>query len=294
MDTEDQQTSGQLAAYALGALDIDEMAFVERALRESPDHREELNQLREVVALLPYAAAPADPPERVRTRLLDRIAASAAEQPAPVTPSPPAPIRRRGWLTPAIMGVLAAFVLGLGALTFSLQQSVTALDQTNRDLVTTLSQLQQALADTQTRQDELAAQLASNQEQLAQLGGDVAQERHVVSFVTAPGVATRTLEATLPDTNARGEMYMYPGNDQAVVIFSGLHTLEPGQTYQFWLADGQTQVAGGTFVVDESGIAQLLVDAPREVNAFSEVMVTVEPAGGSSVPSEEVVLSGSL
>lgn len=294
MDTEDQQTSGQLAAYALGALDIDEMAFVERALRESPDHREELNQLREVVALLPYAAAPADPPERVRTRLLDRIAASAAEQPAPVTPLPPAPIRRRGWLTPAIMGVLAAFVLGLGALTFSLQQSVTALDQTNRDLVTTLSQLQQALADTQTRQDELAAQLASNQEQLAQLGGDVAQERHVVSFVTAPGVATRTLEATLPDTNARGEMYMYPGNDQAVVIFSGLHTLEPGQTYQFWLADGQTQVAGGTFVVDESGIAQLLVDAPREVNAFSEVMVTVEPAGGSSVPSEEVVLSGSL
>jgi anti-sigma-K factor RskA len=294
MDTEEQQIAGQLAAYALGALDIDEMAFIERALADAPERRDELNQLREVVALLPYAAAPANPPDRVRERLLDRIAASTAAQQPVLAPPPPAPVRRRTWFMPALMSVLAALVLGLGGLTFWLQQSVAALDQTNRDLVTTLDQLQQALADTQMRQNELATQLASSQDQLAALGGAIAQERYVVSFVTAPGVATRTLEATLPNINARGEMYMYPGNDQAVVIFSGLHTLEPGQTYQFWLADGQTQVAAGTFVVDQSGIAQLLVDAPREVNAFSEVMVTVEPAGGSIVPSDRVILTGSL
>lgn len=298
MDTEEQHISGQLAAYALGALDIDELAFVEQALQAAPERREEFNQLRDVVALLPYAAPPLSPPDRVRERLLDRIAAASTEQPTArvAQPTPPIapPARRRTWLVPTLMSVLAALVLGLGGLTFSLQQSVAALDQTNRDLVTTLGQLQQALADTQTRQNELAAQLTTNQEQLAALGGAIAQERYVVSFVTAPGVATRTLEATLPNIEARGEMYMYPGNDQAVVIFSGLHTLEPGQTYQFWLADGETQVAAGTFVVDETGLAQLLVDAPREVNAFSEVMVTVEPAGGSTQPSDEVVLAGSL
>ncbi len=295
MDTEEQQqTDGQLAAYALGALDLDEMAFVERSLNESPDRREELNQLREVVALLPYAVAPATPPDQVRERLFARIVASTAQQSAPLAQQSQAPVRRRAWLVPTMMAVLAVLVLGLGGLTFSLQQSVTALDQTNRDLVTTLGQLQQALADTQTRQNELAAQLSTSQEQLASLGGAVDQERYVVSFVTAPGVATRLLEATPHNLNARGEMYMYPGNDQAVVIFSGLHTLEPGKTYQFWLADGQSQVTGGTFLVDETGLAQLLVDAPREVNAFSEVMVTVEPAGGSNVPSELVVLTGSL
>jgi anti-sigma-K factor RskA len=294
MDTEEKQIAGQLAAYALGALDLDEMAFVDQALSEAPEHREELQQLREVVALLPYAAQPASPPAHVRERLLSRIAAATAESTAPAIPAPtPAP-RRRTWVVPAMLAVLTTLVVGLSALTFALQQSVAALDRTNRDLVTTLGQFQQALADTQTRQNELAAQLTASQEQLARLGSEIAQERHVVSFITAPGVATRALKATPHNLNARGEMYMYPGHEQAVVIFSGLHILEPGKTYQFWLADGQTQVAGGTFLVDETGMAQLLVAAPREVNAFSEVMVTVEPAGGSNTPSDVVILTGSL
>jgi anti-sigma factor RsiW len=132
METEEQQTAGQLAAYALGALDIDEMAFVERALADTPEHQEELNQLREVVALLPYAAAPTQPPDRIRERLFERIAASQVAPKPAIAAQPPLPARRRTWLMPALMSVLAALVFGLGGLTFALQQSVTALDQTNQ------------------------------------------------------------------------------------------------------------------------------------------------------------------
>jgi hypothetical protein len=46
--------------------------------------------------------------------------------------------------------------------------------------------------------------------------------------------------------------------------------------------------------VDESGLERLIVNAPREVNAFTQVMLTIEPAGGSDAPSNEVVLEGSL
>jgi anti-sigma-K factor RskA len=306
----------QLAAYALGALDASDRQEVEELLARSPAHQEELRQLREVVAMLPFAAAPAAPPERVRAALFARIEASRAApseaDAPPARPAPtaaPAPARpRRGWLVPGLMAALAVVVLALGGLTANLAASVARLDRTNGELTAALVSLQQSLATTTERQaalaaqleasqrqlDAVSAQLAAGEEQLAQMQARVAQEEQVIAFVSAPGVATRQLAPAEAGAAARGEMYMYPGEQSAVVIFSGLPTLDPGQVYQFWLADGATQVAGGTFAVDENGLARILVEAPREVNAFSEVMVTVEPSGGSPTPSDEVVLAGSL
>lgn len=296
-----------LEAYALGALDLEDRAELEAALAASPEQQEELRQLREVVALLPYAVAPVVPPDRVRQGLMARVAA--AQQPAATAPAPlPAPRRRLPWFMPAVAAVLAVVLLGLAGLTVSLGNQVARLDQTNRDLVGVVGGLQASLADTQARQDALATQLEESRGELARVSADMAESRqrigelsaaraqdeYVISFVSAPGVATRQLTPADSGVNARGEMYMYPGNSSAVVLFSGLKPLDPGQVYQFWLADGSTQVAGGTFVTDNAGIGHIVVQAPREVNAFSEVMVTVEPEGGSTAPSRNVVLAGNL
>lgn len=312
----------QLGAYALGALDLEDLPSVEAALAVSPEQREELRRLREVVALLPYTAPPVEPPARVRKALMARIAAGTAAQPAAApAPPPPAP-RRRSWVPQALAAALATVVLALAGLTFSLSGNVARMGETNRELVTTLGDLQAALADTQQRQEALATQLTAGQRQLEQVSAELAaseerisqvsaelaaseqrvgqlaaqraQDEYVISFVSAPGVATRDLNPAETGTAARGEMYMYPGNPNAVVLFSGLPALAPGQVYQFWLADGSTQVAGDTFVVDGGGIGHIIVQAPREVNAFSQVMVTVEPEGGSTTPSEQVVLEGNL
>jgi anti-sigma-K factor RskA len=297
----------QLEAYALGALDPEDRAELEMQLAVSPEQYEELRQLREVVALLPYAAEPITPPDRVRQSLMARVAA--AQQPAPAAPQPaPAPRRRTPWMLPAVAAVLAAVFLALAGLTFSLSSQVARLDRTNRDLVGVVDSLQASLGDTQARQDALAARLDAGQRELARVSSELAasqqrigelsaaraQDEYVISFVSAPGVATRQLAPAAGGRNGRGEMYMYPGNPNAVVLFSGLPPLDPGEVYQFWLADGTTQVAGGTFVVDKDGLGQVVVHAPREVNAFSEVMVTVEPEGGSAAPSRDVVLAGNL
>jgi anti-sigma-K factor RskA len=322
MHTNDSEYDApQLEAYALGALDAEARLAVEELLARSDEHRLELQQLREVVALLPFAAAPAAPPARVREQLFSRIAASqASAAPVPAAPRPTTPARR--WAVPAALAMLATLLLALGGMTFALRQTVAGLDRTNRDLVATLVQLERTLAQTQSRQDTLAAQVSSGQDKIDQLNAQVAsgqgkidqlnaqvasgqgkidqlnarivEEQHVVSFLSAPGVATRTLNAAASGASARGEMYMYPGQAQAVVVFSGLPALAPGQVYQFWLADAGSQVAGGLLAVDTSGIATLVVEAPRAVNAFSQVMLTVEPAGGSSTPSQQVVLQGAL
>ncbi len=299
----------QLAAFALGALDAEDRQRVETLLAASPAHQEELRQLREVVALLPYGAPAADPPERVRERLFARIEADRAVAPA-ARPAPerPAPRPASRWLVPGLMAAMAALVLALGGLTLNLSGNVARLEQTNSELVTVMAGIQQSLEATQARQEALAtqltdsqrqlgevgAQLAASEGQLAQMSARLARDEYVISFVSAPGVATRELAPADAAAAARGEMYMYPGETSAVVIFSGLPPLGPGQVYQFWLADGATQVAGSTFEVDATGLARIVVEAPREVNAFSEVMVTVEPSGGSPAPSQEVVLAGSL
>lgn len=320
MNTNDQQTAeGQLAAYALGALDPEDSQRVEALLADSPAHREELRRLREVVALLPYAAPAAEPPARLRERLLARVEASRAGQPAHPAPGQPGHVTTPGqarparrptarWLVPGLVTALAVLLLALGSLTLSLGATVARLERANSALGATVASLDQSLGVTRAHQERLAAQLAESQRQigqaeariaagelqLAQMSARAAQDEYVIAFVSAPGVATRQLAPADAVALARGEMYMYPGKAGAVVLFSGLPPLQPGQVYQLWLADSASQIAGGTFQVDAMGLAHLVVEAPREVNAFSEVMVTIEPSGGSPTPSSQVVLAGSL
>ncbi|NTU80177.1 MAG: anti-sigma factor [Chloroflexales bacterium] len=313
MNTNDQNLAeSQLAAYALGALDAEDRKYVEELIATSPAHQEELRQLREVIALLPYAAPAAEPPARVRERLFARITASRDAEPAsPELPdAAPRPNRHPAarWLLPGLVAALAALVLALGGLTLSLDSKMARLEQSNGALLATTVSLQRTLAETQGRQANLSAlltesqrqisraseQIAASKQRIDQLSAQAARDEYVISFVSAPGIATRQLAPADTIISARGEMYMYPGQPSAVVLFSGLPTLQPGQVYQFWLADGATQVAGGTFQVNETGLAQIVVQAPREVNAFRQVMVTVEPTGGSASPSRNVVLAGSL
>src|SRR5689334_9940964 len=104
MNTPEQEKQAeQLAAYALGALDLNEMVEAEQTIAGSSANQDELRQLREVVALLPFSAPPANPPAHVRDQLLARIAAS--QQPAapslparPAPAAPAAPARPGRWL----------------------------------------------------------------------------------------------------------------------------------------------------------------------------------------------------
>ncbi|MGB9739262.1 MAG: anti-sigma factor [Chloroflexus aggregans] len=287
--SEQEQTDALLAAAALGSLDPADLAALEQVLAMSPTARAELQQLRETVALLPYAAAPAEPPSHVRDRLMARIAADQAQR-MPPTRSP----RPAGWLVPTILTVLVVVIIGLGGLTLTLQRQVATLAANNQQLLTAIGELQQAVAAGEAQQAQLSRQLARYEQQIARLNEQIAQERLLVSFVSAPGVATRELHPTRAGLAARGEMYMYPGESQAVVVFSGLPPLQPDRVYRFWLSDGTQRIAAGTVQVDAAGFATLIVTAPREVNAFTEVMVTVEPATNASPGEGEVILSGTL
>lgn len=110
-----------ISAYALGALEPDQVEQAERHIAESDDCRRAYEDALETAAVLALALDDSEPPAYLR----DRILAAAREEAPAARPSPARPAERRrklsltGWLTPstgfALAGVAAAVVLALVA-----------------------------------------------------------------------------------------------------------------------------------------------------------------------------------
>ena len=75
------------------------------------------------------------------------------------------------------------------------------------------------------------------------------------------------------------------------VVVQRLPTLdEEIQTYQLWLIEAGAWEDGGTFSVDEDGYGARYASADILLTSYDAFAVTVEPAGGSSTPSGQVLL----
>jgi len=73
----------------------------------------------------------------------------------------------------------------------------------------------------------------------------------------------------------------------------GLPDLPDDQVYQVWLARGDQQASGGIFEA-HNGKAWAFVRPSEPILGYSELFVTVEPAGGNTWPGGPRVISGKL
>jgi anti-sigma-K factor RskA len=126
VDTDGHDWGGDLAAYALGALDADEAETFEAHLLGCARCRDELVAFQEVVAALP-ASVPAYPaPKNLRRELMAAVAAEPKGAEAKAARAEPRP-RPRRWAWPsaglsprlglAMAAVAAVVVVAAGALT---------------------------------------------------------------------------------------------------------------------------------------------------------------------------------
>ncbi|NJL40899.1 MAG: anti-sigma factor [Leptolyngbyaceae cyanobacterium RM2_2_4] len=109
-----------IAGYALNDLSPEEAKLVEQLLDENPALMGEVNQLQEVLALLPYGLPRQEPPSHLRLTILE------AAQEGARTPKP----RRRThriWLE--LSGAVAVFVaIALGLDNYRLRQDLESAD----------------------------------------------------------------------------------------------------------------------------------------------------------------------
>lgn len=98
---------------------------------------------------------------------------------------------------------------------------------------------------------------------------------------TAVGVLGNPLSRHLPVGGGRGELVVAPSGKSVLAV--RLPKLPSGKTYEAWIADPAVRRAGQF----EGGVFTL----PRRVTRGSQVMVTIERAGGVDAPTSKPLLA---
>jgi hypothetical protein len=303
-----------LPAFALGALDAGEASQIMQHVAACDACRADVESLGAVVGLLPYSVAPQAPPAAVKRRLLAMIDASSearlAEPPA-ARGRPAGPGR---WMSAAAACSLTlALVLGLlfagergraDTLAVQLGEREQAIQQIRGQFEQERQQLTARLGEREREIQEISNQLGQREQTIQEINRliderertieqiriQLERERREMVFISS--AVSQPLNAA--QAGAGGKMFMRPGSTHAVLFVSGLKPPADGKVYQFWFATADKQVPSDTFTVGPDGAATVPIEAPAAVDGYAQVMVTIEPAPGSQLPSDEVVLEASL
>ncbi len=229
-----------LPAFVMEDLTEDEMQQVKEHLAMCPSCRAELAYLQQLAAELPLALVQASPPPELKTRLMESIRSSKADQVAS-TARPRSLANLGGYLR----GHFVAFGLAL----------IVILALGNVLL---------------WRQLSLAVQTTSTPQRLVTLSN--------TQF--APG--------------ANGTVVVSPNGHDFTLVVADLNTLDVDKQYQVWLIKGTEHTSVGVFSVDPNGYASLEITAPESLTHYDAIGISIEPAGGSQMPTGSSVLRGVL
>jgi anti-sigma-K factor RskA len=121
------------------------------------------------------------------------------------------------------------------------------------------------------------------------------QRLNRLEVITGPlGMRAIVLQNTSAAPGASAFVVMGADGRNGVLVVDHLQPLEESQEYQIWLLKDGVRTSGGTFSVDEDGYRGLRLSAPESLLTYSDVTVSIEPAGGSPAPTGPQVLRGSL
>lgn len=239
-------------AYALNALSAEERAEFEAALAGSEQLRTEATELVDTAVELGLSVAPEQPPASLRASILDAVAATPQLPPvAAVEPAAETPAE-----TPAERKARSRWttpLVRLGAVAASIVLIV--------GLGFTVRAGLQAQSDMATASQINEIQAADD------------YQRQTVD-VEGGGSATAVWSGQLR---------------RAALIIDGWNQLPPGSTYELWYMDAAgAATPAGTFDVGDDGAHSIVLAGTMD--AGDTIGVTVEPAGGSATPSDEVVV----
>jgi anti-sigma-K factor RskA len=252
-----------LSAYALGALDADERALVEKDLEEAREVVRELAAWEEVVGRLGLQSTSVPPSPALRDRVL-REAAS---------PAPAATGRVWTWLATA-----AALFLAIGLLVVRAQR-----DQALREAAATLLRAETA----EGRAREALAELEVTRVLLA-------REQGLRDLLGRPATRLVSLGGQAAAPRARARVVFDPSTREAFLLVSGLDRAPEGKAYQVWVIATGAPVPAGVFQVEAEGRAVFRLSDVAETSRARTFAVTLEPAAGVPAPTGPMVVAGSV
>ncbi|MEF2975787.1 anti-sigma factor [Subtercola sp. YIM 133946] len=291
-------------AYAVNALNDEEARAYERALDESPELRQETDELSATATLLGLAAAPVQPPPSLKASLMAKLAETPQDAPAEPRASTPPIVADRG----AAPEVVAAVPIDIAVAARATQQPAAADAQP--------VDAQPAYAQPAAPESPAAAR-ATARWFTTPVGLLVAAAAAVALFVGGgvvgtsiiPGMSTTSQDASASSlaqifsaSDVQSTQTTVEGGGQATVVWSksigsaaivaqGMPTLASSKTYEAWYINGSTGVAtpAGTFVPGGDSTTWHVLSGT--MTPGDTIGVTVEPAGGSQTPTTAPILA---
>ncbi len=252
-----------LPAYALGALDGDELRELESHMASG------CGECARQVALwqgdLEELAASVEPvtPSETTRRSIQRLAGTAGTA---------VQDRSRSSSRWAMLAAAAALLIAVG---LGLRQA----------------RLSEEMERVASERDRLARQVSGMSQQAGLARAEAQRMAASLAIMTSPGARCVHLAGLGPTPTAVGHAFVNSVRGEAVFFALGLPALASDKTYQLWWIEGGKPVSAGIFKVDERGTGSVQVErAPR--GATDAWAVTVEPAGGMPEPTGEMVLKG--
>lgn len=108
------------------------------------------------------------------------------------------------------------------------------------------------------------------------------------------GMRAVALQSSDLTPQASGFVIISADGENGVLVVDQMPSLESERTYQLWLIHNDRSTSGAIFSVDEDGYRGVRITAPESLLVYSDIRITIEPAGGSAAPTGEQVLGGSL
>jgi hypothetical protein len=159
-------------------------------------------------------------------------------------------------------------------------------------LITYIYSLDSKLGRQQGVISELQSHIQERDSKIAVLKEDIRGRSDMLAFLENSEVVIINLVKTEPDLKAVGRVLWNPDNDEAMFYALELPEAPQGKTYQLWaIADGEPKSAG-VFSVDEKGNYVHVIKSLKDIGNVSAFAVSVEPAGGVTLPTGKIVLMG--
>jgi anti-sigma-K factor RskA len=277
-------------AYALGALDGEELQTFRAHLPGCWECRQRVQEFEEVQAEGSLALPPVKPAPELKGKLLARISGQGPvlppEPPRPAaaaaaTPAPAIPV----WVGLAIAGLgtaaVACALLWLGARGEAArlrgqEERFAAQAREREALAAQVAQLEAGYGEAHARLERLAVELQV--------------WRRLLRY---PDARVDALRGTAAAPGAVGRVLWH--ENQVALVATALPPLPEGQVYALWAIQGQERRPAGLFPLGEEGtlvgLAALPAPLPGRVDAFA---VTPEPTAGGPAPTGAIVLQGQV
>ncbi len=255
-----------LAPYALGALEPEEKAMVEKHLEECAYCRTIAQQDSTVIFNIGMGSNEYKPPKSLKRDLFAKIDVISGGKPV-----------KRGVFSflqeqrLALASAVIAPVVVLGGMVVFLMNRVGDVQSENTQL--------SLKVETKAQENSALTQSINDQSQA------LTDQRNALAWASQAAFR-KDIRNSGPSQALSGNMYVNTSGRMGMLVVNELPKLPNDRLYQVWLISWNgTVTGGGTFTNDANGRGQIVLESDQPLFAYKSLAVTIEPGPGSQEPT---------